>query len=233
MERPGGTFGPLGRDGWNSTIIELPIFARIGAAHVSPTHDRSPTGFSPSEHAPSPSEHAHDLARRWAASPEPVRAALGSSVALQGVVRAQGKSPAQVVQRWAWQQNIVLNPRTHNIDYMRENLNIFGADFELTAGEMKEISTGIPIPACERERALMPCPCFSVHCACPCSHSLKSSVLGGGCSDLRCMWMGGADNASERTHGCLTWDHCHGHCPTCSYGYACCHKVIGDPMIQP
>ena len=149
------------------------------------------------------------------------------------MVRAQGKSPAQVVQRWAWQQNIVLNPRTHNIDYMRENLNIFGADFELTAGEMKEISTGIPIPACERERALMSCPCFSVHCACPCSHSPKSSVLGGGCSDLRCMWMGGADNASERTHGCLTWDHCHGHCPTCSYGYACCHKVIGDPMIQP
>ena len=36
VERPGGTFGPLGRDGWNSTIIELPIFARIGAAHVSP-----------------------------------------------------------------------------------------------------------------------------------------------------------------------------------------------------
>lgn len=66
-------------------------------------------------------------------------------------MRAQGKSPAQVVQRWAWQQNIVLNPRTHNIDYMRENLNIFSADFELTAGEMKEISTGIPIPACERE----------------------------------------------------------------------------------
>ena len=75
---------------------------------------------------------------------------------LQGSVRAQGKSPAQVVQRWAWQQNIVLNPRTHNIDYMIENLAIFGADFELTAGEMKEISTGIPIPACERE-SLTPC----------------------------------------------------------------------------
>ena len=74
------------------------------------------------------------------------------SVDSQGSVRAQGKSPAQVVQRWAWQQNIVLNPRTHNIDYMQENLGIFGADFELTAGEMKEISTGIPIPACERER---------------------------------------------------------------------------------
>ena len=41
------------------------------------------------------------------------------------MVRAQGKSPAQVVQRWAWQQNIVLNPRTHNIKYMKENLEIF------------------------------------------------------------------------------------------------------------
>ena len=66
-------------------------------------------------------------------------------------MRAQGKSPAQVVQRWAWQQNIVLNPRTHNIDYMKENLAVFSADFELTAGEMRDISTGIPIPACERE----------------------------------------------------------------------------------
>ena len=87
--------------------------------------------------------------------PTILRGALGCAaraLTLRGSVRAQGKSPAQVVQRWAWQQNIVLNPRTHNIEYMKENLGLFGADFELTAGEMKEISTGIPIPACERER---------------------------------------------------------------------------------
>ena len=91
--------------------------------------------------------------------PTILRGALGCAaraLTFGGSVRAQGKSPAQVVQRWAWQQNIVLNPRTHNIDYMKQNLAIFGADFELTAGEMKEISTGIPIPACEREPDTLP-----------------------------------------------------------------------------
>ena len=55
------------------------------------------------------------------------------------------------------------------------------------------------------------------------------------CSDfLRGGSVGGTDNASDKMHGCLTGDHGHGgHCPTCTYGYACCHKVIGDPMIQP
>ena len=49
------------------------------------------------------------------------------------------KSGAQVWLRWQWQQGIVLNPRTLNIDHMKENLNIF--DFELTSDDMTQLNT--------------------------------------------------------------------------------------------
>ncbi len=49
-----------------------------------------------------------------------------------------GKTPAQVVLRWHWQQGIVVNPRTLNPTHMMENLAIF--DFELSVEEMMTLS---------------------------------------------------------------------------------------------
>eukprot|EP01084_Bolivina_argentea_P257457 433763_1 len=49
-----------------------------------------------------------------------------------------GKSAAQVWLKWEWQQGIVLNPRTLNKTHMKQNMNIF--DFQLTEGEMKQLS---------------------------------------------------------------------------------------------
>ena len=58
------------------------------------------------------------------------------------IAQAHQRTAAQVVQRWQWQQGIVVNPRTWNTTHMKENLNFF--DFQLTADEMKEISSIIP-----------------------------------------------------------------------------------------
>ena len=58
---------------------------------------------------------------------------------IQSIAKAHDRTPAQVLQRWAWQQGIVVNPRTMNLDHMKENLSFF--NFELTDAEMKQIST--------------------------------------------------------------------------------------------
>ena len=58
---------------------------------------------------------------------------------IQNIAKTHDRTPAQVVQRWEWQQGIVVNPRTMNPNHMKENLNFF--DFELTDTEMKQIST--------------------------------------------------------------------------------------------
>ena len=60
------------------------------------------------------------------------------------IAKAHSKSPAQILLRWAWQKNILLNPRTWNDDHMAENLNIF--DFELSDDEWKQIAS-VPKPA--------------------------------------------------------------------------------------
>ena len=52
------------------------------------------------------------------------------------------KSAAQVWLRWALQQNIVVNPRSLNVDHMRENMDIF--DFELNEEEILELSSLTP-----------------------------------------------------------------------------------------
>jgi 2,5-diketo-D-gluconate reductase A len=49
-----------------------------------------------------------------------------------------GKTPAQVVLRWHWQQGIVVNPRTLYSTHMMENMAIF--DFELDIEEMMTLS---------------------------------------------------------------------------------------------
>ena len=58
---------------------------------------------------------------------------------IQSIAKAHQCTPAQVIQRWQWQQGIVVNPRSMNQDHMKENLNFF--DFELSDDEMKKMST--------------------------------------------------------------------------------------------
>jgi len=48
------------------------------------------------------------------------------------------KTPAQVLLRWAVQQDFVINPRTMNPAHMKENLDLFS--FSLTDPEMAELS---------------------------------------------------------------------------------------------
>jgi len=59
-------------------------------------------------------------------------------VAIQ-IGKLYGKSAAQVWLRWQYQQGIVTNPRSWNIDHQRENLDIL--DFELNEAEMLELSS--------------------------------------------------------------------------------------------
>ena len=58
---------------------------------------------------------------------------------IQSIAKAHQRSPGQVIQRWQWQQGIVVNPRTMNQDHMKESLDFY--DFELTDDEMKQISS--------------------------------------------------------------------------------------------
>ena len=48
------------------------------------------------------------------------------------------KSAAQVWLKWAWQQGVVLNPRTLNVDHMKENMDIF--DFDLSEDDMNALN---------------------------------------------------------------------------------------------
>jgi diketogulonate reductase-like aldo/keto reductase len=54
------------------------------------------------------------------------------------IAQKHGKSPAQVIYRWEWQQGILINPRTLNSTHMMENLSIF--DFELDMEDMMTLS---------------------------------------------------------------------------------------------
>ncbi|WP_062010968.1 aldo/keto reductase [Aureimonas sp. AU4] len=57
---------------------------------------------------------------------------------IQGVARAHGRSPAQVVLRWEIEQpRVAAIPRTSNPDRLRENLDVFS--FELTGEEHRSI----------------------------------------------------------------------------------------------
>jgi 2,5-diketo-D-gluconate reductase B len=52
--------------------------------------------------------------------------------------KAHGKTAAQVTLRWLVQQGIVVIPRTSKAGRLKENIAVF--DFELSAGEMKDIA---------------------------------------------------------------------------------------------
>ncbi|CAF1225850.1 unnamed protein product [Rotaria sordida] len=54
------------------------------------------------------------------------------------IAQKHDKTPAQVIYRWDWQQDIVINPRTRNTTHMMENLSIF--DFELDAQDMMTLA---------------------------------------------------------------------------------------------
>ena len=58
---------------------------------------------------------------------------------IQNIAKGHGHSSAQVLQKWAWQQGIVLNVRTLNPNHMKENLNFF--HFNLLDSEMEQISS--------------------------------------------------------------------------------------------
>merc|ERR1712139_445362 len=58
-----------------------------------------------------------------------------------------GKTPAQVLLRWQIQQGISTQPRSMNVEHMKENLDIF--DWELLEEDMKQLSL---MPQCHVTR---------------------------------------------------------------------------------
>jgi D-xylose reductase len=58
--------------------------------------------------------------------------------AVKAAAAREGKTPAQVVLRWAIQRGTAIVPKTSRPERLVENLNVF--DFELTAAEMAAIS---------------------------------------------------------------------------------------------
>lgn len=65
-------------------------------------------------------------------------AALLAEPVFTELAAAHGKTPAQVILRWSYQEGNVTFPKTLNPAHMADNLNIF--DFELSADEMARIN---------------------------------------------------------------------------------------------
>lgn len=65
-------------------------------------------------------------------------AALLAEPVFTELAAAHGKTPAQVILRWSYQEGNVTFPKTLNPAHMADNLNIF--DFELTDDEMARIN---------------------------------------------------------------------------------------------
>jgi len=66
-----------------------------------------------------------------------VKSLLDSDV-VGKVAKGKGKTPAQILLRWATQRSIAVIPKTNHPQRLLENLNC--CDFDLSEGEMKEIS---------------------------------------------------------------------------------------------
>lgn len=64
---------------------------------------------------------------------------LFSNSVLVEIGKKHNKTAAQVTLRWLLQRGIIVIPRTSNVDYMKENLDIF--DFELSKSDMKRITS--------------------------------------------------------------------------------------------
>ena len=73
----------------------------------------------------------------WAPTAHHWNHTLLQESAIAKIAQSHGRSPAQVVLRWEWQQGVMSQPRTVNTKHMMENLNYF--DFELTDEEMDAI----------------------------------------------------------------------------------------------
>lgn len=79
----------------------------------------------------------------WAPSTHNWNGTILQLPAIQEIAKVHNRTAAQVIQRWEWQQGVVVNPRTKDPVHMKENLNFF--DFELVDDEMKVISN-LPKP---------------------------------------------------------------------------------------
>jgi len=66
---------------------------------------------------------------------------------VQAIAKNAGKSAAQVLLRWVFQQGIATQARTVNTDHMNENLGIF--DFQLSSSDMEQLSS---MPQCNVQR---------------------------------------------------------------------------------
>ncbi|KAL5606493.1 uncharacterized protein BROUX77_003686 [Berkeleyomyces rouxiae] len=68
---------------------------------------------------------------------------IGDSTLLQhpdvaAIAKAHGKTPAQVLLRWATQRNVAVIPKSNNVERLAQNLDVLG--FDLTAQEIAQIS---------------------------------------------------------------------------------------------
>lgn len=54
--------------------------------------------------------------------------------------RAHGKTPAQILLRWATQRNIAVIPKSNNVHRLQQNLEVGEGSFDLTAEEIEVIN---------------------------------------------------------------------------------------------
>lgn len=66
-------------------------------------------------------------------SNEPRKEVIENDI-IVSLAKKYGKSPVQIVLRWQIQQNIIVIPKTWDIDHLKENISIY--DFELSKEEM-------------------------------------------------------------------------------------------------
>ncbi|CAF1634672.1 unnamed protein product [Adineta ricciae] len=78
-------------------------------------------------------DHALTLGPTWNPIPD-----LRKHPRVVTIAAKHGKTSAQVVLRWHWQQGIVVNPRTRDPTHMMENMSIF--DFELDQEDMMTLA---------------------------------------------------------------------------------------------
>ncbi|RYO96926.1 hypothetical protein DL765_011499 [Monosporascus sp. GIB2] len=58
---------------------------------------------------------------------------------VKSIAEKHGKTPGQVLLRWCTQRNIIVIPKSNNVDRLKQNLSLF--DFNLSEDEIKQISS--------------------------------------------------------------------------------------------
>lgn len=66
-----------------------------------------------------------------------VRKEIVENETIVKIAMTHGKSPAQIVWRWLYQQGVSIIPKSRVVEHLQENISIF--DFELSEGEMNSI----------------------------------------------------------------------------------------------